>query len=74
MQWFDKFIVAKTGDIKKYLDSKEQYELDTLLWKVGYGRIKDGKVSDHGYYIVNQDEIYASAVKALIEMGENLKG
>jgi len=73
MRWYEKFFILKTEDINRYLSLKEQRTLSLLQDTIAQGRFDDGKTSDNGYYIVNQDEPYAKAVKELIEMGENIK-
>ncbi len=62
----DKFIVLKIADCNEFLSAYEQNELALICDTISLGRLKQNKQLNH-YWVVNQDEPYASKVGELIE-------
>jgi len=67
------FIVIKRDDALEYLDEAERLQLEHVLSQIAKGRKKDGKISDHRYWVVNRDEPYADSIGELIEFYESAK-
>jgi hypothetical protein len=70
---YDKYTVLKHEDIKKYLSLDEKLQFCNFLNKIRKGRAKEENKSPNAYWVVNQDEPYASIVIDLILLGEKAK-
>jgi hypothetical protein len=64
---FDKFIVLKVEDLEEALDDKEVLDLLNILATVKRHRAGKDQTPEPKYYVVNTDEKYAPAIKAVIE-------
>lgn len=63
---FDKFFVLKNEDVKKYLDDREQDQLNILGYRINLDRFNDSKPINK-YIVINVDEEYAPEVIEILK-------
>lgn len=59
---FNTHIVIKRSDVERYCNPQNKGALTSISNKIRRGREQDGRSSDHGYLVINQDEPYADEV------------
>ena len=69
----NKFLVLKSEDIEKYLDSYLKDQLDSVTAVIEDSRKEVGKKTN-SYIVVNEDEPYAEVVWKLIEINQDNPG
>ena len=67
---YDKYIVIKMADIKKYTKPCNLSMLNEVLFEIEIGRMNDGNDGVNLYWICNQDEPYSEDVINIILKGE----
>ncbi len=63
---FNKFVVLNINDIRKYLDDKQQNELNFINDEINSGRFNDDK-SMNKYIVINTDESYAPEIVEILK-------